>query len=65
MAKNLFLTAGFFIFAGVTSAIFATPVPPGPSVIPVDGSVLLFVAACTGYGVKKIYDARKSKGAAK
>jgi len=65
MAKNLFLTAGLFFFAGVTSVILATPVPPGPSVIPVDGGVSLLVAACAGYGVKKIYDARKGKSAMK
>ncbi len=65
MAKNLILTAGLFLFAGVTSAILATPVPPGASVIPVDGGVSLLVAACAGYGVKKIYDARKGKSATK
>lgn len=65
MTKNFLLTAGLFFFAGITSVIMATPQPPGPSIIPIDGGVSLLVAACAGYGVKKIYDARKEKNAEK
>jgi hypothetical protein len=62
MLKNLSLTVGVIFASGAINAIMATPLPPGPSVIPIDGGVSLLVAACAGYGAKKIYDARKDKG---
>lgn len=45
------------------SVLLATPVPPGPEIIPVDGGLSLLVAACAGVGAKKLYDYRKSKKA--
>lgn len=63
MNKNLLLTTGLFLASAITSVIMATPVPPGPTVVPIDGGVSLLVAACAGYGAKKIYDARKEKKA--
>jgi hypothetical protein len=39
----------------------ATPVPPGPTIVPVDGGLSLLVAACAGVGAKKLYDYRKNK----
>ena len=61
MLKNLFLSAGVFLASGMINAIMATPLPPGPTIIPIDGGVSLLVAACAGYGAKKIYDSRKEK----
>ncbi|MCB0819867.1 MAG: hypothetical protein KDC13_04530 [Bacteroidetes bacterium] len=61
MLKKLSLTVGVIIATGAVSALMATPLPPGPSVVPIDGGVSLLVAACAGYGAKKIYDARKNK----
>lgn len=61
MLKNLALTVGVFIASGAINILMATPTPPGPSIIPIDGGVSLLVAACAGYGAKKIYDARKEK----
>jgi hypothetical protein len=43
----------------------ATPEPPGPEIIPIDSGLSLLVAACAGFGAKKIYDARKQKKASK
>lgn len=65
MKNNILLTAGIFLFTGITSVLMATPVPPGPVIIPVDGGLSLLVAACAGVGAKKIYDYRKSKKAEK
>jgi hypothetical protein len=61
MLKNLFLSAGVFLASGMINAIMATPLPPGPTIVPIDGGVSLLVAACAGYGAKKIYDSRKEK----
>ena len=61
MLKNLFLSAGVFLASGMLNAIMATPTPPGPTIVPIDGGVSLLVAACAGYGAKKIYDSRKEK----
>ena len=46
------------IFVLMVSPLFAAP---PPSAVPVDGGIGLVIAACAGYGAKKIYDARKSK----
>jgi hypothetical protein len=62
MLKNLTLAIGVILASGVLNVLSATPLPPGPTVIPIDGGVSLLVAACAGYGAKKIYDARKDKG---
>jgi ABC-type antimicrobial peptide transport system permease subunit len=61
MLKNLTLTLGVIFASGIINVLSATPLPPGPTVIPIDGGVSLLVAACAGYGAKKIYDARKDK----
>ncbi len=61
MLKNLFFATGIFLASGLINTIMATPLPPGPSVVPIDGGVSLLVAACAGYGAKKIYDSRKEK----
>ena len=64
MSKNLLLTAGVLFLSAIGNFIMATPPPPDPLVTPIDGGVSLLVAACAGYGAKKIYDARKEKRAA-
>ncbi len=61
MKKNLLNTVGLVFFGGIISSLMATPVPPGPSIIPVDGGLSLLVAACAGVGAKKLYDYRKNK----
>jgi hypothetical protein len=43
----------------------ATPNPPGPQIVPIDGGLSLLIAACAGVGAKKIYDVRKEKKASK
>jgi len=63
MLKNLTLSLGVILASGVLNVLYATPLPPAPTVIPIDGGVSLLVAACAGYGAKKIYDARKDKSA--
>ncbi|HEX6915976.1 MAG TPA: hypothetical protein VF145_12085 [Chitinophagaceae bacterium] len=35
--------------------------PGGDPDIPIDGGVILMIAAATGYGIRKIYDTRKQK----
>ena len=59
MSKNLLLTAGVLFLSAIGNFILATPPPPDPLITPIDGGVALLIAACAGYGVKKIYDARK------
>jgi hypothetical protein len=59
MNKSTFLTIGIILVSSAFSALLATPLPPDPSLIPIDGGVSLLVAVCVGYGVKKIYDSRK------
>ncbi len=63
MKNNILLATGILFLSGVTSVLMATPVPPGPSIIPIDGGLSLLVAACAGVGAKKLYDYRKSKKA--
>ena len=63
MKKNLILTSSLLVFGGMITALMATPVPPGPQIVPIDGGLSLLVAACAGVGAKKIYDYRKSKKA--
>ncbi len=63
MKTNLLFTASLVIFAGIVSVLSATPLPPGPQIVPVDGGLSLLVAACAGVGAKKLYDYRKSKKA--
>lgn len=63
MLKNLTLAFGVILASGILNVLSATPLPPGPTIIPIDGGVSLLVAACAGYGAKKIYDARKDKSA--
>jgi hypothetical protein len=63
MKNNILLATGILFLSGITSVLMATPVPPGPSIIPVDGGLSLLVAACVGIGAKKLYDIRKSKKA--
>ncbi len=61
MLKNLFTTTCILFASGLINTIMATPTPPGPTIIPIDGGVSLLLAACAGYGAKKIYDSRKEK----
>ena len=61
MNKNILLTTAVMFATAISSALMATPVPPNPTVIPIDGGVSLLIAACAGYGVKKIYDVKKTK----
>lgn len=65
MNKNILLTAGVLFATALSSVLMATPQPPGPQIIPIDGGLSLLVAACAGYGAKKIYDVRKEKKAGK
>jgi hypothetical protein len=48
------LLAGTFILSA--SAVIAGP---PPATTPIDGGLTLVIAACAGYGVKKIRDSRK------
>jgi hypothetical protein len=59
MLKNITLTSALLLASAVVNSIMATPLPPGPSIIPIDGGISLLLAACAGYGAKKIYDSRK------
>jgi len=59
MNKSIILTLGAVLISSAFSQLLATPFPPDPSLIPIDGGVSLLVAVCVGYGVKKIYDSRK------
>jgi len=61
MSKNLLLTAFVLFLSSIGNFILATPIPPDPLVVPIDGGVSLLIAACASYGAKKIYDARKEK----
>lgn len=63
MKNTILLAAGFLFLSGATSVLMATPVPPGPTIIPVDGGLSLLVAACVGIGAKKLYDIRNRKKA--
>ena len=61
MNKNLhYILAVSCVFLGI-NGLFATPVPPGPTIIPVDGGLSLLIAACVGIGAKKLYDYKTSK----
>jgi hypothetical protein len=59
MLKNITLTTALLLASAAVNSIMATPVPPGPTIIPIDGGISLLLAACAGYGAKKIYDSRK------
>jgi len=63
MKNNILLTLSLVFLGSFVSVLLATPVPPGPEIIPVDGGLSLLVAACAGVGAKKLYDYRKSKKA--
>jgi hypothetical protein len=63
MKNNILLTVSLVLLGSFVSVLLATPVPPGPQIIPVDGGLSLLIAACAGVGVKKLYDIRKSKKA--
>jgi hypothetical protein len=65
MNKNILLTAGVLFATALSSVLMATPIPPDPDIVPIDGGLSLLVAACAGYGAKKIYDVRKEKKASK
>ena len=65
MNKNILLTAGVLFATALTTALMATPNPPGPQIVPIDGGLSLLIAACAGVGAKKIYDVRKEKKASK
>jgi len=64
MNKKLpYILAIACLFTGI-NGLLATPVPPGPQIIPIDGGLSLLIAACVGVGAKKLYDyknARKSE----
>ena len=51
------LLAGVFVLAA--GSVFAQILPP--STTPIDGGLSLVIAACAGYGDKKINDSRKKK----
>ena len=63
MKNNILLTGSLVLLGSFVSVLLATPVPPGPQIIPVDGGLSLLIAACAGVGAKKLYDYRKSKKA--
>jgi len=63
MKNNILLTGSLVLLGSFVSVLLATPVPPGPQIIPVDGGLSLLIAACAGVGAKKLYDIRKSKKA--
>ncbi len=61
MNKKLpYIIALVCVFTGI-NGLLATPVPPGPTIIPVDGGLSLLIAACVGVGAKKLYDYKTSK----
>ena len=46
------------LFVLAVSPLFAAPPPSG---VPIDGGISLVLAACAGYGAKKLNDSRKAK----
>jgi len=65
MSKRILLTAGILLACAVCNLILAQgpPTPPGPAIVPLDGGVSLLIAACAGFGAKRIYDTKKVKKA--
>ena len=62
MSKSFLLTAGFLLTYAVCNLIIAQiPNPPGPAIVPLDGGLSLLVAACAGFGAKKIYNVKMLK----
>jgi hypothetical protein len=56
------LTTLLFIFIGVViflPVMGKHPVGAPPNTTPIDGGLSLVIAACAGYGAKKINDRRK------
>ncbi len=66
---NLLLVASFFIVISIANAQPPVEPPGGPvgpggsptGAVPVDGGLVLLLAAGAGYGAKKAYDYRKNK----
>lgn len=56
--RILSILALTFVMGLIVSPVFAAP---PPSAVPIDGGLSLVIAACAGYGAKKINDARKAK----
>jgi len=46
------------LFVLAVSPLFAATPPSG---VPIDGGISLVLAACAGYGAKKLNDSRKAK----
>jgi hypothetical protein len=65
MNKRILLTFIVIAVSACFNAVLATPPPPDPQLIPIDGGVSLLVAVCAGYGAKKLYDSRKQTKAPK
>jgi len=53
--QTLGLTA---LLISVSQLALAAPPPSG---VPIDGGLSLVLAACAGYGAKKLHDSKKSK----
>jgi ABC-type antimicrobial peptide transport system permease subunit len=63
MSKRIILTAGILFSIGLCNLILAQgpPLPPGPGSVPIDGGISLLIAACAGFGAKKIYNNKADK----
>jgi hypothetical protein len=58
------LTTLLFVFIGIViflPVMGQPPVGPPPSSTPIDGGLSLVIAACAGYGAKKMNDRRKAQ----
>lgn len=59
MKKSILLTLITIVLAGTATLLMATPPPPDPTVLPIDGGLSLLAAACIGFGAKKISEIKK------
>jgi hypothetical protein len=46
------------LLISVSQVAMAAPPPTG---VPIDGGISLVLAACAGYGAKKLHDSKKNK----
>jgi len=64
--KNINFNMIAFLLVCIAMAVFMPamaqpPVGPPPNSTPIDGGLSLVIAACAGYGAKRIHDRKKSQ----